>query len=150
MKTAAPGPSFETASWARRIAALAVDWFASTLVVIAFIGLEDYTATGSPAPAYVLLVYVVESALLTWAVGGSFGKIATRLRVVRVDLSTRPLNPLVLLARQVAIALVIPPLVYRPDGRGLHDMLAGTATVTLDVYRTLGRTSGPTSGTSDR
>ncbi|MDN4174091.1 RDD family protein [Nocardioides sp. SOB77] len=139
MTTAAPGPRFETASWARRIAALAVDWLASTLVVIAFIGLDAYTETGSPAPAYVLAVYVVESAVLTWLVGGSFGKVATRLRVVRADLGTRPLNPLVLLARQVGIALVVPPLVYRPDGRGLHDVLAGTATVTLQVYRSLGR-----------
>ena len=139
MTTAPTGPHVETASWARRMGALIVDWLASTLVVIAFIGLDDYAATGSPAPAYVLVVYVVESALLTWLVGGSFGKIATRLRVVRADAGTRPLNPLVLLARQVAIALVIPPLVYRPDGRGLHDVLAGTATVTLPVYRSLGR-----------
>jgi uncharacterized RDD family membrane protein YckC len=137
--SAAAGTPFETATWARRIAALLVDWLASTLVVIAFIGLEDYAATGSPAPAYVLVVYVVESALLTWAAGGSFGKLATRLRVVRADLGTRPLNPFVLLARQVGIALVIPPLVYRPDGRGLHDVMAGTATVTLQTYRSLGR-----------
>ncbi|MEV7431446.1 MULTISPECIES: RDD family protein [unclassified Nocardioides] len=139
MTSTAPGPGIETASWARRILALVVDWIASTLVVIAFIGIDDYAATGSPAPAYVLLVYVVESALLTWLAGGSFGKLATRLRVVRVDAGTRPLNPAVLLARQVAIALVIPPLVYRPDGRGLHDVLAGTSTVTLQVYRSLGR-----------
>ena len=33
--------------------------------------------------------------------------------------------------RQVLIALVIPPLVFRPDGRGLHDIAAGSATVTL-------------------
>ncbi|MDN4161743.1 RDD family protein [Nocardioides abyssi] len=139
MTSAPAGIPFETASWARRIAALLVDWLASTLVVIAFIGLDDYAATGSPAPAYVLGVYVVESALLTWAAGGSFGKLATRLRVVRADLRTTPLNPLVLLARQVGIALVIPPLVYRADGRGLHDVLAGTATVTLQTYRSLGR-----------
>jgi len=137
--TAPAGPRFATASWSRRIGALLVAWLASTLVVIAFIGLEDYSATGSPAPAYVLLVYVVESALLTWLAGGSFGKLATRLRVVRADLGTRPLSPFVLLARQVGIALVIPPLVYRPDGRGLHDVLAGTATVTLGTYRSLGR-----------
>ncbi len=139
MTTAAPGPRFETASWARRMGALVVDWVASTLVVIAFIGLDDYAATGSPAPAYVLAVYVAESAVLTWLLGGSFGKLATRLRVVRADAGTKPLNPLVLLARQAGVALVIPPLVYRPDGRGLHDVLAGTATVTLQVYRSLGR-----------
>ncbi len=31
------------------------------------------------------------------------------------------------------IAWSIPPLVYRPDGRGLHDIAAGTATVTLQA-----------------
>ena len=28
---------------------------------------------------------------------------------------------------------MIPPLVFRPDGRGLHDIAAGTATVTLQT-----------------
>ncbi len=37
------------------------------------------------------------------------------------------------LARSMLIALVIPPLVFRPDGRGLHDIVAGSATVTLEV-----------------
>ena len=32
------------------------------------------------------------------------------------------------------ICLVVPPLVFRPDGRGLHDMATGTATVTLQDY----------------
>ena len=132
----------ETASWARRMGALLVDWLASTLVVIAFIGLEEYAEPGSTAPAWVLGVYVVESALLTWLVGGSFGKIATRLRVVRSDGGQAPLDPFRALLRQVMVALVIPPLVYRPDGRGLHDLAAGTSTVTLQTYRELrGRTS---------
>ena len=80
-------------------------------------------------------VYIVESALFTWLLGGSFGKIATRLRVVPADGRLRVVNPLKLLLRQVLVALVIPPLVFRPDGRGLHDLMAGTATVELDVYR---------------
>jgi uncharacterized RDD family membrane protein YckC len=130
-------PEFETASWGRRILALFVDWAASTLVVIAVMGLDGYSESAASG-FYVLLVYVVESALFTWLVGGSFGKVATRLRVVPVDGRPRPLNPLRLLARQVLVALVIPPLVFRPDGRGLHDLFAGTATV--DTYRSL---SGP-------
>jgi uncharacterized RDD family membrane protein YckC len=133
-------PEFETASWGRRILALFVDWAASTLVVIALVGLEDYTDSSGPESFYVLVVYVVESALFTWLVGGSFGKLVTRLRVVPVDGRPRPLNPLRLLVRQILVALVIPPLVFRPDGRGLHDLFAGTATVTLDTYRSL---SGP-------
>jgi uncharacterized RDD family membrane protein YckC len=121
-------PALETASWARRVLALFVDWFASTLA---------YSETGSNAQLYVLLVYVVESALFTWLLGGSFGKLATRLRVVPADGRLRPLNPLKALLRQAMIALVIPPLVYRSDGRGLHDLVAGTVTVTLATFRGL-------------
>ncbi len=65
--------------------ALLVDWLASTLVVIAFVGADVYGETGSRAQWLVLVVYVVESALFTALAGGSFGKLATRLRVVRVN-----------------------------------------------------------------
>jgi len=33
--------------------------------------------------------------------------------------------------RSLLIALVIPPLVFRPDGRGLHDLAVGSVTVPL-------------------
>jgi len=128
---------FPTASWGRRILALFVDWAASTLVVIAFVGLDEYGEPGSPAQLYTLAVFVLEAALFTWLLGGSFGKLVTGLRVVPAAGRGRLSNPLPLLGRQVAIALVIPPLVFRSDGRGLHDILAGTATVTMDTYRAL-------------
>jgi hypothetical protein len=126
---------FETASWGRRILALFVDWVASTFAVIAVIGLDDYSETGNASGFIVLGVFVVESALLTALVGGSFGQLATRLRVVPVDGSPGNIDPLRALARQALIALVIPPLVYRSDGRGLHDIAAGSATVTLQTFR---------------
>lgn len=132
--------AFPTASWGRRILALLVDWFACTAVVLGLVGLETYGEPGSPAQAYTLAVYVGESALLTWLAGGSFGKLLTGLRVVPADGRLRPMNPLRILGRQVAVVLVIPPLVFRPDdGRGLHDLLAGTATVTADTFRALVR-----------
>ena len=80
---------------------------------------------------------MLETALFTALMGGSFGQVATRLRVVRASGDPRPIDPLRALLRQVLIALVIPPLVYRPDGRGLHDLAAGSATVTLQTYRAL-------------
>ena len=120
----------ETASWPRRLLALLVDWVASTLVVILMIGpagwLED-RASGF----YVLGVFALESTLLTALAGGSFGKLATRLRVVRDDGSGRPPDLLRCLLRAVLVCLVVPPLVYRPDGRGLHDMAVGSRTVRL-------------------
>ena len=127
----------ETATWARRILALVVDWFASTFVVILLLGGVDEWSGRSEAGFYVLAVFVLESALFTALSGGSFGQVATRLRVVRVNGDPRPLNPLKALGRQVLIALVIPPLVYRADGRGLHDVAMDSAVVTLDTYRAL-------------
>jgi uncharacterized RDD family membrane protein YckC len=127
----------ETATWARRILALVVDWFASTLVVIALVGGVDNWAGDQEASFYVLGVFVLESAIFTALSGGSFGQLATRLRVVRENGDPRPIPPHLALARQALIALVIPPLVYRPDGRGLHDIAAGSAVVTLETYRAL-------------
>ncbi|HEU5038218.1 MAG TPA: RDD family protein [Nocardioides sp.] len=124
---------YETASWGRRVLALLVDWFASLLVVSLFVPV--FGTTGGPGSFYTLLVFVVESAVLTATTGGSFGKLATRLRVVSVEDGGR-LDLLRSLARAILVALVIPPLVFRPDRRGLHDMAAGSATVTLQVAST--------------
>ena len=125
---------FETASWGRRVIALIVDWMVSTLVVVFFMGWDDYSEPGGNGSLFVLVVFVVESALFTATVGGSFGKMATRLRVVRVADGGR-IDPLRALARSVAVALVIPPLVFKRDRRGLHDLVAGSATVTLEVQK---------------
>ena len=120
----------ETASWGRRVLALVVDWATSTLVVILVIGpagwLED-PASGF----YVLGVFALESTVLTALAGGSFGKLATRLRVVREDGSGQPVDLMRSLLRAVLVCLVVPPLVYRPDRRGLHDMAAGSRTVAV-------------------
>ncbi|GAA2144052.1 RDD family protein [Nocardioides koreensis] len=140
--TAAPAP-FETASWGRRILALFVDWFASSLVVVVVLGpsrfFADQSVDPDPLPGILtLVVFVLETAVLTALSGGSFGKLATRLRVVRADGSGRPVGLLPALARSILVAAVIPPLVFRPDGRGLHDMMTGTATVTLETARGTG------------
>jgi uncharacterized RDD family membrane protein YckC len=117
-----------TASWPRRILALFVDWTACNLVLVAVMGAQgwsDSRATG----LYTTGLFILESTVLTALVGGSFGKLVTRLRVVRVDGSGRPLDLLHSLLRVVLICLVVPPLVYKPDGRGLHDLAVGSATV---------------------
>jgi uncharacterized RDD family membrane protein YckC len=126
---------FETASWGRRVLALLVDWVTCSLVAAFVLGWGEYLSPGGPEQLVVLGLYVAESALLTATVGGSFGKLLTRLRTVRVTRDPRPLDLLRAIARQVLVVAVIPPLVFRPDGRGLHDMAASTATVTLETYR---------------
>ena len=120
----------ESASWPRRALALAVDWLASSLVVIGLIGpggwLEDPNSG-----FYVLAVFALESTLLTPLAGGSFGKLATRLRVVRNDGTGRPIELLPSVLRAVLVCLVVPPLVFKPDGRGLHDLAVNSTTVRL-------------------
>ncbi len=124
----------ETASWGQRIVALLVDWFASILVVMLFLGYRGW-AEDPAAGWYTLGVFVIESSLLVAFAGGSFGQLATRLRVLRVEGGYRPLSLPRAFYRQVLVALVIPPLVFRPDGRGLHDMAVGSAVLTLNSLR---------------
>lgn len=113
--------------------ALVVDWAVCWLVVLPFVDPQ----AGGPEGFVVLAVYIVESAFFTWLLAGSFGKIVTGLRVVPADGRLRPHRLWKMFARQALIALVIPPLVFRPDGRGLHDVVAGTATINVDTFRAL-------------
>ncbi len=126
---------FPTASWARRVLALMVDWLASTLVVSFFDGW--HWAAGTDRSWLVLGVYLVESSAFMAVMGGSFGQLVTRLRVVDASGDPRPISPLRAVPRQILIALVIPPLIFRADGRGLHDIAAKTATVTLQTFNVL-------------
>ncbi len=128
-----PARPRETASWGRRILALFVDWIACMFAVSLFTPV--YGVENQAGQWWVVLLFVVESALLTALSGGSFGQLATRLRVVRHDGSGRPVGLLPAFARQILVAVVIPPLVFRPDGRGLHDIMAGTETVTLQTAK---------------
>lgn len=124
----------DTASWAHRFGALLVDWAACVLIVILVIGQGGWN-DDPYSGFYATGLFIVESALFTALLGGSFGKLVTRLRVVRNDGSNRPLELIPALARSLLIALVIPPLVFRPDGRGLHDMAARSMTVRLADLR---------------
>jgi uncharacterized RDD family membrane protein YckC len=113
---AAPGRAPATASWLRRIVALFIDWIASSLVA-AFI------AGGFDGPAYSwlpLVVFWLESSVGVALAGASFGQALLRIRVQTLE--GRPLSLLRALQRQLLVCLVVPPLVFREDGRGLHDL----------------------------
>ena len=126
--TSAVTPELESATWGRRILALFVDWVTCLAVVEGLVAVD--VLDGNPNGLGTLALFVVESALFTALAGGSFGKLAPRLRVVRNDGSGRPVSLLRALGRSVLIALLVPPLLTF-DGRGLHDVAAGTRTVAL-------------------
>lgn len=114
-----------TASWGRRIGALVLDWLAC--YAVAFFILRDIQHAGFGG--LTIVIFLIESAVGVALSGGSFGQLAARIRVRRID--GAPLTPLAAFARQFLVCLVIPPLVFRQDGRGLHDMLTKSAAYPL-------------------
>jgi uncharacterized RDD family membrane protein YckC len=126
--TSAVTPELDSATWGRRILALFVDWVTCLAVVEGLVAVG--VLGGNPNGLGTLVLFVLESALFTALAGGSFGKLATRLRVVRNDGSGRPVSLLRALARSVLVGLLVPPLLTF-DGRGLHDVAAGTRTVAV-------------------
>jgi len=111
------------------VLALVIDWLACLGVAQLLVRAD--VLPGNPAGIYTLGFFVLESAVFTALLGGSFGQLAARLRVVRAGGGRLDLGRSLL--RSVMIALVIPPLVFRPDGRGLHDMTVGSYVVPLQV-----------------
>ena len=119
------GPG-SVAGWGRRVLALLIDWFGSMMVVGAFAGADLWSGRGVVQWAP-LLVFAAELWLLTSLAGGSAGQLVMRLRVVRTGGGR--LDPGRALLRAVLICLVIPPVVYNRDQRGLHDLAVGSVVV---------------------
>jgi uncharacterized RDD family membrane protein YckC len=105
-----------TASWLRRIGALTVDWLASYAVAFFILRDVQHPAFG----ALTLIIFVLEAAIGVALSGSSFGQTVAKIQVRHPD--GRPLTLFGALLRQLLICLVVPPLVFRPDGRGLHDL----------------------------
>lgn len=119
--------SGSVASWGRRFAALAVDWAASGLAAALIFGYQWVGATAGEqgwVGMSPILVFLVEATVLTPLVGGSFGQVALRVVVTRID--GRPVNVLHAFVRTLLICLVVPPLVFNRDQRGLHDLAVRT------------------------
>lgn len=105
-----PGSMAATGS---RVIALFVDWLACLAVAGLLLGSDSVFGQFST-----MVVFVAEVTLLTALMGSSFGQRIMRIRVVG---RSRRLGFVAALARTLLICLVIPPLVWDADGRGLHD-----------------------------
>lgn len=107
----------------RRVMALIVDWF-SALLIAGFLGAQF----GDPDFGLVtLVIFAVQVTVLEYLMGSSFGQRLMGIAVVRVDGGRLGILPLLL--RTALICLVIPPLVWDQDTRGLHDRAARTVCV---------------------
>jgi len=113
------------AGFGRRLGAILADWIACLLLVRLFLPHIDY---GTPSSSLATLgFFLAELTLFTWVAGASFGQRVFGLAVVRLDATA--VGPLRALLRSVQICLLVPPLVWDRDGRGLHDRSLGTAVV---------------------
>lgn len=116
-------------SWARRAVALCIDWALASAVSAGFFAFE---------PSATLAVFVLMRVLLTATLGSSFGQRVLAVGVRRLD--GRVPSVLQALGRTLALCLIVPVGVTdRRDGRGLHDVWAGTVLVRLDAARMASR-----------
>jgi uncharacterized RDD family membrane protein YckC len=105
------------AGWGRRLGALIIDWVACLLLVRLFVPQIEY---GTPASSLITLgFFLAELTLFTWLVGASFGQRLLGLGVVRLD--GGPPGLVRAFLRSLQVCMLIPPLVWDRDGRGLHD-----------------------------
>ena len=119
----------------RRIAALAIDWFASLAVSWVFFPDPQSAAPGllSGDPTATLAVFAGTTAILVSTLGTTIGHRllglqVVRLRDVRDPAGWRPPG-LAGLLRTVLLSLGIPAAIWDRDGRGMHDAAAGTVIV---------------------
>ena len=101
----------------RRFAGLFVDWILCLLVAGLFGPLS-----GSVWPVVVL---IVQHTFFVGLFGQTPGMFVVRVHCVEAD-SGRPIGLPRAAMRAMLLALVIPPLIMRADGRGLHDRAAGS------------------------
>lgn len=109
----------------RRMAAIFIDWFACLAVAVVLNG--GFVADRFDPALVTLILFAVQVTLLTWLQAASFGQRLMQLVVAPVG---RPRVSLLRAALRTALlCLVIPAVVMDSNGRGLHDLAAGTVVV---------------------
>ena len=109
----------------RRFAALCIDWFACLAIAVVLNG--GITPQRFAPSLATLGIFFVQVTLLTWLQGASFGQRFMGLVVAPVGRAGVGLPGVGL--RTLLLCLVVPAVVMQPNGRGLHDLAAGTVVV---------------------
>ena len=116
----------QSVSIGRRFAALVIDWVIAVLSAAA-IANSTVPPEGLRESFLVSGIFVVEVGLLVGLLGFSIGKRLLGLRVEGPD--GGPIGVPRALLRTFLLALVIPALVRNDEGRGLHDIAAGSRVI---------------------
>ncbi len=112
----------EIAGFGRRFVALLIDWVVAMLSVSLLTSTPIY-GPDATASAWVLLAFWIEVSVLDATLGFSIGKRVVGICVVGPN--GRPIG-LRAFVRTALVCLVLPPLLQNKEGRGLHDVVAGS------------------------
>ena len=115
----------EVAGLGRRLAAIAIDWFAA--IGVSLLVFRDVAYGSLESSVAILLIFALELIVLTWLIGCSFGQRLLGVTVVRTDGSRLSLGRVVV--RTLLICLVIPAVVIDAYGRGLHDRVVDSVAI---------------------
>ncbi|PJJ56099.1 RDD family protein [Mumia flava] len=112
----------EIAGFGRRLLALLIDWIVASLTV----ALATGTPLAGPEAAsswWVLFAFFVEVAILDATLGYSIGK-----RIVGIHVIGPHGGPVGVMAflRTALLCLVLPAILQNSEGRGFHDIAAGS------------------------
>jgi len=116
----------ESAPFGRRLLALVIDWVIAALSAVAFTSVT-YPPANIAQNLIITAFFIVEVGVLVGLMGVSIGKRITRIGVQ--DPNGQPIGIGYGLLRTALVCLVIPPIVQNADGRGLHDIVAGSREV---------------------
>jgi uncharacterized RDD family membrane protein YckC len=115
----------ETPTFLRRFGALLVDWVIAQLVVVLLLRID--TTAGGTAALAPLGVFALYTVLLVSLTGGAtLGHRLFGLQVWKVREGAFPLQVVI---RTLLLCLVLPAVLTSRDGRGFHDVAAGTRIV---------------------
>ncbi len=114
----------QTPTFLRRFGAVLVDWVFCQLVVVLLLRVD--TTGGGVASLTPLAVFAVENILLVSLAGSTLGHRLFGLQVWQV----RPGHfSLQVVVRTLLLCLLVPAVLTSRDGRGFHDVWAGTRIV---------------------
>lgn len=105
----------------RRVVALLIDWLACVLIA----RLID----SGPNALLPMVLFFAQVTVLTALMGSSFGQRIVGIRVI--SLSRGRLSILLCALRTLLICLVVPPLLFDRDQRGLHDKIVDSVAVRM-------------------
>lgn len=112
------------ARFGRRLLAVLIDWGICLLISL---GLLGYQWGGGGTQSFIPLgVFALENLLLVGTLGHTVGHRLLGLQVRQVRQGVYPLQVAV---RTVLLCLFLPAVFTASDGRGLHDVAAGTTIV---------------------